>query len=95
MKKIFLTATILTLNATLAFAEYDGKMYSLKDDLPSTSSDGFSSVVKFVIGTICAVCIIYSILKDKTHNSTEKGCLTSFFVIMLVLGFICMINQCK
>ena len=93
-RKICSLCTFILMSISKVFAEYDGRWYSVEDH-HSSSSSGFGSVIMFVIGAICAFFLIGSIIKDKDRANDEKGCLTIFFVAILIIAFLCLLNQCK
>ena len=93
-KRLYALCLFISMGISNVFAEYDGRWYSVEDH-QSSSSSGFGSVIMFVIGAICAFFLIGSIIKDKDRANDEKGCLTIFFVAILIIAFLCLLSQCK
>lgn len=93
LRKRALSFAALLCSAMTMMAEVDGRWYSVEDDKPSSMSP-FMMVVCFIVGTICAIFLIGSVLSDKNQPNEDKGCLTTFFIVLIVLGFIGMMSKC-
>jgi len=93
-KRLFALCLFISMGVFNVFAEYDGRWYSVEDHHTSAPT-GFWAVVLFIIAVICAICLIGSIITDKDREKDEKGCLTIFFVVIIIVGFLCLLSQCQ
>lgn len=74
-------------------AGYDGRYYSVRNH-NGISSPGMT-VFCGIIGIILAVLLIVVIIKDEKQGPQDKGCLTTFFVAMIVISIIAIISKCS
>ena len=86
-----LTLIYSSLNV-LAAPEDHGRDYSL-DDGGSSMSPVFM-VISGIIGIVCASLLIISITKDDKQSGSDKGCLITFFVILIAIAVIGMMSKC-
>ena len=78
----------------IAAPEDHGRWYSLDDSGTSSHSPAFY-VFCFIIGAICAGFLIVTTLNDDKHSNSDKGCITVFFLGLLVLGFLAVLKTCS
>ena len=71
-----------------------GRWYSLDDDGGGSISP-VSMVIMGVVGIVCASLLIISVLKDEKQNATDKGCLTTFFTVLIAISIYIMMNKCS
>lgn len=102
MKKLFSTVlnrkTVLIMVMSLinciqmlAGPSDHGRWYSL-DDSPSASHSPTFYVLCFILAAICAIFLIIATLNDKNQNSSDKGCIVTFFIGLLILGFFALMS---
>ncbi len=90
-----MTAALLLYSIQLMAAPSDhGRWYSDDDSGPSSHSPGFY-IFTFIIAAIIIFFIIASTIKDDKTSSKDKGCTIVFFLILLVIGFLCVASLCK
>lgn len=75
----------------LAGPSEHGRWYSL-DDSPSASHSPTFYVLCFILAAICAIFLIIATLNDKNQNSSDKGCIVTFFIGLLILGFFALMS---
>lgn len=89
--------TILTLIYSslnvLAAPEDHGRSYSL-DDSGDSSMSLVGMVIRGIIGIIAALFLIIIFDSEDDRSCLEKGCVTIFGVIIIVLGVIFLMNKC-
>lgn len=78
----------------IAAPEDHGRWYSLDDSGSSSHSPAFY-VFCFIIGAICAGFLIVTTLNDDKHSNSDKGCITTFLVVLLALGFLAVMKACN
>lgn len=83
-KKYWLTFSLLSV-IMQSFAQ-EGRWYSLDESTPSSPS-GFGVIICVVIGLICGLLLIVSVLNDDSHKD-DKGCAICFVIIVIVAGII-------
>jgi FtsH-binding integral membrane protein len=58
------------------------------------SSSPTFMVIAGVVGIICAVLVIISTIKDENQNSSDKGCLVTFFGILIAIAVLILMSKC-
>jgi hypothetical protein len=96
IKRQLLITTIMLFNSVMLIAapEDHGRWYSLDDSGSSSHSPAFY-VFCFIIGAICAGFLIVTTLNDDKHSNSDKGCITTFLVVLLALGFLAVMKACN
>ena len=89
-----LTASLFYSFQLIAAPEDHGRWYSLDDSGSSSHSPAFY-VFCFIIGAICAGFLIVTTLNDDKHSNSDKGCITTFLVVLLALGFLAVMKACN
>lgn len=94
-KCLIVTTALLLYNLQLLAAPEDhGRWYSLDDSGSSSHSPAFY-VFCFIIAAICAGFLIVTTLNDDKHSNSDKGCITTFLVVLLALGFLAVMKACN
>ena len=88
----FVILSILLFVSQNIFAEYDGRWYSLEEH---SSSPGGFGVIGFIIGLACIIFLVVDVLKDNNRENSDKGCLLSFFIGILILAFFSLLSKCS
>lgn len=73
-------------------AGYDGRYYSVRNH-NGASSPGVMALCG-IVGIILAILLIVVILKDEKQGPQDKGCLTTFFVIMILICIFGIMRAC-
>ena len=96
IKRYLLVITILLSHCVLLIAapEDHGRWYSVDDSGSSSHSPAFY-VFCFVIAAICAGFLIVTTLNDDKHSNSDKGCITTFLLVLLFLGFLAVMKACN
>ena len=77
-----------------AAPEDHGRWYSVDDSGSSSHSPAFY-VFCFIIAAIGAGFLIVTTLNDDKHSNSDKGCITTFFLVLLALGFLAVMKACS
>ena len=96
IKRQLLITTIMLFHSVMLIAapEDHGRWYSLDDSGSSSHSPAFY-VFCFIIAAICAGFLIVTTLNDDKHSNSDKGCITTFLVVLLALGFLAVMKACN
>jgi hypothetical protein len=95
IRNLFVITLILFCSAQLIAAPEDhGRWYSVDDSGSSSHSPAFY-VFCFIIGAICAGFLIVTTLNDDKHSNSDKGCITTFLLVLLFLGFLAVMKACN
>ena len=78
----------------IAAPEDHGRWYSIDDSGSSSHSPAFY-VFCFIIAAICAGFLIVTTLNDDKHSNSDKGCITTFLIVLLAIGFLAVIKACS
>lgn len=78
----------------LAAPEDHGRWYSVDDSGSSSHSPAFYVII-FIISAICVGFLIITTLNDDKHSKSDKGCITTFFLILLLFGFLGVMKACS
>jgi len=78
----------------IAAPEDHGRWYSVDDSGSSSHSPAFY-VFCFIIAAICAGFLIVTTLNDDKHSNSDKGCITTFLIVLLAIGFLAVIKACS
>lgn len=73
-------------------AGYDGRYYSVRNH-NGASSPGVMAFCG-IVGIILAILLIVVIIKDEKQSPQDKGCLTTFFVIMIIISILGILSKC-
>ena len=77
----------------VAAPEDHGRWYSVDDSDSSSHSPAFY-VFCFIIGSIAGIIMITMTLKDNKGSNSDKGCIITFIIGILVAGFFSMLYLC-
>lgn len=77
----------------VAAPEDHGRWYSVNDSGSSSHSPAFY-VFCFIIGSIVGIIMIVMTLKDNEGSNSDKGCIITFIIGLLVAGFFSMLYLC-
>ena len=78
--------------ALSVMAGYDGRYYSVHNH-NGASSPGVMAFCG-IVGIILAILLIVVIIKDEKQTPKDKGCLTTFFVVMIIISILGILSQC-
>lgn len=78
----------------IAAPEDHGRWYSIDDSGSSSHSPAFY-VFCFIIAAICAGFLIVTTLNDDKHSNSDKGCITTFLIVLLAIGFLAVTKACS
>ena len=78
----------------IAAPEDHGRWYSIDDSGSSSHSAAFY-VFCFIIAAICAGFLIVTTLNDDKHSNSDKGCITTFLIVLLAIGFLAVTKACS
>jgi len=78
----------------LAAPEDHGRWYSVDDSGSSSHSPIFYAFV-FVIAAIGVGFLIVTTLNDDKNSNSDKGCITTFLLILLFFGFLGVMKACN
>ena len=93
-KCLVVTTSLLLYNLQLLAAPEDhGRWYSVDDSGSSSHSPAFY-VFSFIIGSIAGIIMIVMTLKDNKGSNSDKGCIITFIIGLLVAGFFSMLYLC-
>lgn len=90
---ILLSASLLYSMQVVAAPEDHGRWYSIDDSGSSSHSPAFY-VFCFIIGSIAGIIMIAMTLKDNKGSNSDKGCIITFIIGLLVAGFFSMLYLC-
>ena len=82
-KKIATTLASVALSVQNVLAEVDGRWYSLEEH----HSSGKPSVIWLILAIIVTIVLLFLLYNDD-RNKEDRGCLTIFFVGMLILAIL-------
>lgn len=88
-----LTVSLLYSFQLIAAPEDHGRWYSLDDSESSSHSPAFYVII-FIISAICVGFLIITTLNDDKQSKSDKGCITTFFLILLFFGFLGVMKAC-
>ena len=96
IKRYLLVITIMLSHCVLLLAapEDHGRWYSVDDSGSSSHSPAFY-VFCFIISAICVGFLIVTTLNDDKHSNSDKGCITTFLIILLAIGFLAVTKACS
>lgn len=92
MKRSLTTAVLLFCTFISTYA--DRSDYGR--DFSDSTGDFFSHnpigrIIALVIGVILAIIMIAMVYNDDQQSNSDKGCLITFFVILIIIGILCML----
>ena len=82
-KKIATTLASIAIAVQTVFADIDGRWYSLEEH----HSSGKPSVIWLILAIIVTIVLLFLLYNDD-RNKEDRGCLTIFFVGMLILAIL-------
>lgn len=92
---IAILATSLLYSFQLIAAPEDhGRWYSVDDSGSSSHSPAFY-VFCFIMGSIVGIIMIVMTLKDNKGSNSDKGCIITFVIGLLVASFFSMLYLCS
>lgn len=78
----------------IAAPEDHGRWYSVDDSGSSSHSPAFY-VFCFIMGSIVGIIMIVMTLKDNKGSNSDKGCIITFVIGLLVASFFSMLYLCS
>ena len=96
VKRYLLVITIMLSHCVLLLAapEDHGRWYSVDDSGSSSHSPAFY-VFCFIMGSIVGIIMIVMTLKDNKGSNSDKGCIITFVIGLLVASFFSMLYLCS
>ncbi len=93
-KCLSLTTALLFYSLQIVAAPEDhGRWYSVDDSGSSSHSPAYY-ISCFIIGSIAGIIMIAMTLKDNKGSNSDKGCIITFIIGLLVAGFFSMLYLC-
>ena len=89
-----ITAFLLYSFQLIAGPEDHGRWYSVDDSGSSSHSPAYY-VFCFIIGSIVGIIMIVMTLKDNKGSNSDKGCIITFVIGLLVASFFSMLYLCR
>ena len=96
IKRQLLITTIMLFHSVMLIAapEDHGRWYSVDDSGSSSHSPAYY-VFCFIIGSIVGIIMIVMTLKDNKGSNSDKGCIITFVIGLLVASFFSMLYLCR
>lgn len=92
MKRCLTTVVLLFCTFISTFADRSDYGRDFSDSTGSFFSDNpIGRIIALVIGIILAIIMIAMVYNDDKQPNSDKGCLITFFVILIIIGILCML----
>lgn len=92
MKRCLTAVVLLFCTFISTFADRSDYGRDFSDNTGSFFSDNpVARIIALVIGVILAIIMIAMVYNDDQQSNSDKGCLIPFFVILIIIGILCML----
>ena len=92
MKRCHTAVVLLFCTFISTFADRSDYGRDFSDSTGSFFSDNpIGKITAMVIGIILTIIMITVIYNDDNQSNSDKGCLITFFIILIIIGILCML----
>ena len=92
MKRCLTAVVLLFCTFISTFADRSDYGRDFSDSTGSFFSDNpVVRIIALVIGVILAIIMLPMVYNDDKQPNSDKGCLITFFVILIIIGILCML----
>ena len=92
MKRCLTAVVLLFCTFISTFADRSDYGRDFSDSTGSFFSDNpVVRIIALVIGVILAIIMLPMVYNDDQQSNSDKGCLITFFVILIIIGILCML----